>query len=51
MKSFKEWIEYWKSIKLTNYWHAEVIFIVPFGIWFIWWAHKVIDLLEQLVSK
>lgn len=32
--------------KLTNYWHAEIIFIVPFMAWFIWRVETIIKLLS-----
>lgn len=45
----KAW-EYWKSIKLTNYWHAEIIFIVPFLVWFVWRFETMIRLLEKIAG-
>ena len=47
----KEQVEYWRSVKFANYWHAEIIFIVPFGIYFIWRFEQMIHLLQIIAAK
>lgn len=46
----REWIQYWKSIKLTNYWHAEVIFIVPLTVYGIWRIETIVHLLRIIAG-
>jgi hypothetical protein len=43
--------EYWKSLRFTRYWHAEVIVAIPILAFAFWWAMKVLSLLEQIANK
>jgi len=44
----KNFIKLIKDAKLTNYWHAEIIFIVPFMIWFILRVEEIVRILKTL---
>jgi hypothetical protein len=35
---------------MTHYWHAEIIFIVPFIAWMIWRVETIVHLLRVIAQ-
>jgi len=35
---------------VAPYWHAEMIFAIPFGIWFVWRVETIVHLLTVISS-
>ncbi len=37
------------GFKFAEYWHIEVVLLIPFCIWFIWRVETIVGLLRQCI--
>ncbi len=50
MSSVKRILSVIKTAKIADYWHPEVVFIIPFMVWFIWRVETIVDLLKTMTA-